>query len=145
MESSERQCKRNQARKAKEEESKGRTRERNGRGRATEGREKKEEHQEMEDEEDNRSKKISREVENLGWGGRNNEIGGEGKEVGTKMISQVNQGLQKESRWKNTDEKDMGPCNRSKGRVHIKKGGNLSLVLRSDRGSEGVYSGADKK
>ena len=99
----------------------------------------------MEDEEDNRSKEISREVENLGWGGRNSEIGGEDKEVGTKMISQVDQGLQKESRWKNADEKGMGPCNRSKERVYIKKERNLSLVLRSDRGSEGVYSEADKK
>ena len=99
----------------------------------------------MEDEEDNRSKEISREVENLGWGRRNSEIGGEGKEVGTKMILQVDQGLQKESRWKNADEKGMGPCNRSKGRVHIKKGGNLSLVLRSERGIEGFYLGANKK
>jgi len=39
----------------------------------------------------------------------------------------------------------MGPCNRSKGRVHIKKEGNLSLVLRSERGIEGFYSGANKK
>ena len=50
------------------------------------------------------------------------------KEISTRTIPQVDQGVWKENEWMNTNKEDIGLCNRFREKIHTKKKKSLSLV-----------------
>ena len=79
-------------------------------------------------EENDGSEEGSKRVENLGWRKESSKVWEEDQEIGISKVPQVDPYLQKESKWGNVDEEDVGSYNRSDERTCTEKKKNLSLI-----------------
>jgi len=77
------------------------------------------------------SKEGGRGMGNLGWR--------RGKEISSSKVPQVNSYLWKESKWEDINEKDVGSCDRSKGRVCTEKKKDIPIVKGRKRRGMRVY------
>ena len=81
----------------------------------------------------------------MGWRRRSSKIRGGSKEVGTRVIPQIDKSLWKESKWEDANKKSIGSYNRFEEEVCAQKRENISFVQRRKRRSEEVYLGVDEK
>ena len=77
----------------------------------------------------------------MGQRGRNGQVGGGGKEIGTGKVSPVDKGVWEEAVRENAHKEIVGSRNRCKKGVCAKEGEGVSVVKGRKRRDEGICEG----
>ena len=91
------------------------------------------------------NKKDNGRIGDLGWGKRSSKVRGRNKKTSTRIFSQVDSCLWKETKWKNTHKKTLRSYNRNKRKVYSEKEKSISIFKRRKRRDMWVHIRAIKK